>query len=218
MLEELKQEVWECNLELPKNGLVVMTSGNVSGRDMQTGYVVIKPSGYSYEKMKPKDMVVLDLGGKIIEGHLSPSIDTDTHLFLYRNRLDINGICHTHSTFASTFAVLGESIPPYVTTSALLGGEVPLGKFVPIGGNEIAQVILDTIGDKFAILMQNHGVFTIGHSATHATKVAVELEEIAKITYFALLRGTPIRLSKEQLKETSGMYTNEYGQSSIKNA
>ena len=218
MLEGLKQEVWECNLELPKNGLVVMTSGNVSGRDLQTGYVVIKPSGYSYEKMKPEDMVVLDPDGRIIEGQLSPSIDTDTHLFLYRNRLDIHGICHTHSTFASTFAVLGETIPPYVTTSALLGGEVPLGKFVPIGGNEIAQEILDTIGDKFAILMQNHGVFTIGQNARHATKVAVELEEVAKITYFALLRGTPIRLSEKQLTETSGMYTNKYGQSTNKNA
>jgi L-ribulose-5-phosphate 4-epimerase len=213
MLEELKQEVWKCNLELPKNGLVVMTSGNVSGRDIHTGYVVIKPSGYSYEKLKSEDMVVLDLEGKIIEGHLAPSIDTATHLYLYRNRPDIHGICHTHSTFASTFAVLGETIPPYVTTSALLGGEVPLGKFVPIGGDNIAQEILDTIGDKFAIIMQNHGVFTIGHDARHATKVAVELEEVAKITYFALLRGNPIRLSEEQLRETSGMYTNEYGQS-----
>ena len=217
MLEELRQEVWECNLELPKNGLVVMTSGNVSGRDIHTGYVVIKPSGYSYEKLKPEDMVVLDLEGKIIEGHLAPSIDTATHLYLYRNRPDIHGICHTHSTFASTFAVLGETIPPYVTTSALLGGEVPLGRFVPIGGDNIAQEILDTIGDKFAILMQNHGVFTIGYDARHATKVAVELEEVAKITYFALLRGNPIRLSEEQLRETSGMYANAYGQSPTKN-
>jgi len=113
---------------------------------------------------------------------------------------------------------LGETIPPFVTTSALLGGEVPLGKFVPIGGDNIAREILDMIGDKFAIIMQNYGVFTIGYDARHATKVAVELEEVAKITYFALLRGNPIRLSEEQLRETSGMYENAYGQSPIDNA
>ena len=112
---------------------------------------------------------------------------------------------------------MGETIFPYVTKSALLGGEVPLGRFVPVGGDNIAQEILDTIGDKFAILMQNHGVFTIGYDARHATKVAVELEEVAKITYFALLRGNPIRLSEEQLRETSGMYTDKYGQSPTKN-
>jgi len=163
-------------------------------------------------------MVVLDLEGKIIEGHLTPSIDTATHLYLYRNRPDIHGVCHTHSTFASTFVVLGETIPPCLITSALLGGEVPLGRFVSIGGDNIAQEILDTIGDKFAILMQNHGVFTIGHDARHAAKVAIELEEVAKITYFALLRGNPIRLSEKQLRETSGMYANAYGQSSNDNA
>jgi len=113
---------------------------------------------------------------------------------------------------------LGETIPPYVTTSALLEGEEPLGKFVSISGDNIAREILETTGDKFAILMQNHGVFTIGLDARHATKVAVELEEVAKITYFALLRGTPIHLSEEQLSETSGMYTDKYGQSLIDNA
>jgi L-ribulose-5-phosphate 4-epimerase len=212
MLEELRQIVWECNLELPKYKLVVMTSGNVSGRDPTTGYVVIKPSGYSYEKLTPEDMVVVDLNGNLIEGQLKPSVDTDTHLYIYRHRPDVGGIVHTHSTFASTFAALGEPIPACLTTSAMLGGEVPLGKFVAIGGEEIGKELLAKIGDKLAIIMQNHGVFTIGKDARQATKIAIEVEEIAKITYFALLRGKPIILTEEQLKETQGLYQNVYGQ------
>jgi L-ribulose-5-phosphate 4-epimerase len=212
MLEELRQVVWECNLELPKYKLVVMTSGNVSGRDPKTGYVVIKPSGYSYEKLTPEDLVVVDLYGNVIEGYLKPSVDTDTHLYIYRNRPDVGGIVHTHSTFASTFAVLGEPIPPCLTASAMLGGEVPIGKFVAIGGEEIGKELLAKIGDKLAIIMQNHGVFTIGKDAHQATKVAIEIEEIAKITYFALLRGNPIILTEEQIKETQGLYDNIYGQ------
>ena len=212
MLEELRQVVWECNLELPKYKLVVMTSGNVSGRDPKTGYVVIKPSGYSYEKLTPEDLVVVDLYGNVIEGYLKPSVDTDTHLYIYRNRPDVGGIVHTHSTFASTFAVLGEPIPPCLTASAMLGGEVPIGKFVAIGGEEIGKELLAKIGDKLAIIMQNHGVFTIGKDAHQATKVAIEIEEIAKITYFALLRGNPIILTEEQIKEIQGLYDNIYGQ------
>jgi L-ribulose-5-phosphate 4-epimerase len=212
MLEEFREIIWDCNLELPKYRLVVMTSGNVSGRDPKTGYIVIKPSGYSYEKLQPKDMVIVDLDGKIIEGKLSPSVDTETHLYIYRNRPDVGGIVHTHSTYASTFAALGEPIPPCLTASAMLGGEIPLGGFVPIGGKEIGAEIIRKIGDKLAIIMQNHGVFTIGKDARQATKMAVEVEEIAKITYFALLRGKPIRLDENQIKATQGLYQNVYGQ------
>ncbi len=212
MLEELRKIVCECNLELPKYKLVVMTSGNVSGRDPKTGYIVIKPSGYSYEAMTPEDMVVMDLDGKVIEGHLAPSVDAETHLYVYRERPDVGGIVHTHSTYASTFAALGEPIPPCLTASTMLGGEIPLGKFVPIGGKEIGKEIVDKIGNKLAIIMQNHGVFTIGKDARQATKMAVEVEEIAKITYLALLRGKPILLDESQIKATHGLYTEVYGQ------
>jgi L-ribulose-5-phosphate 4-epimerase len=129
-------------MELPKNGLVVMTSGNVSGRDSETGLVVIKPSGFSYEKMTPQHMVIVDLEGKVVEGELTPSIDTATHLYLYRHRPDVGGVVHTHSTYASVFAALGKPIFPCVTTAALLGGEIPLGGFVPIGGEAIGREIL----------------------------------------------------------------------------
>jgi L-ribulose-5-phosphate 4-epimerase len=212
MLETLKQVVYECNMELPKNGLVVMTSGNVSGRDPESGLVVIKPSGYSYAKMTAQDMVVVDLDGQVVEGHLTPSIDTSTHLHIYRFRPDVGGVVHTHSTFASVFAVLGKPIPSCTTTSTMLGGEIPLGDFIPIGGKAIGEEILQKIGDKLGIVMQNHGVFTIGRDAYHATKLAVELEEIAKITYFAMLAGNPIVLTPEQVELTRHMYENDYGQ------
>ncbi|MBE7553893.1 MAG: class II aldolase/adducin family protein [Anaerolineales bacterium] len=211
-LEALRQEVWKCNLELPKNGLVKMTSGNVSARDPETGLVVIKPSGYSYEDLTPADMVIVNLEGDVVEGHLKPSVDTATHLYIYRHRLDVFGVAHTHSPYATSFAALGESIPACLTTTAMLGGEIPLGGYVPIGGEAIGEEIVKKIGHSLAIVMQNHGVFTIGRSARQATKMAVEVEEIAHITHLALLRGKPIMLTLEQIAEVSDLYTNTYGQ------
>jgi L-ribulose-5-phosphate 4-epimerase len=212
MLKELRELVWKCNLELPKNGLVKMTSGNVSARDPESGLVVIKPSGYSYEEMMPADMVVVDLEGDVIEGHLKPSVDTNTHLYIYRHRPDVFGIVHTHSPYATTFAVLGEPIPACLTATAMLGGEVPLGGYVPIGGEAIGAEIVNKIGNSLAIIMQNHGVFTIGPSAKAATKMAIEVEEIAKITHMAMLRGEPIMLTEDQVGEIADMYSNLYGQ------
>jgi L-ribulose-5-phosphate 4-epimerase len=212
MLEALRKEVWKCNLELPKNDLVKMTSGNVSGRDPETGLVVIKPSGYRYEDLTPGHMVVVDLDGKVVEGDLAPSIDTDTHLYVYRHRPDVFGMAHTHSPYASTFAALGQPIPACLTASAMLGGEVPLGGYVPIGGEAIGAEIVRKIGKSLAIIMQNHGVFTIGLSARVAAKMAVEVEEIAKITHLAMTRGQPIILRPEQIAEMVDLYANRYGQ------
>jgi L-ribulose-5-phosphate 4-epimerase len=212
MLDELRQIVWKCNLELPKNGLVRMTSGNVSARDPETGLVVIKPSGYGYDEMRPEDMVVVDLAGQVHEGHLKPSVDTETHLHVYARRPDVFGICHTHSPYCGTFAALGQPIPACLTTSAMLGGEIPVGAYVPIGGAAIGAEILRSIGHARAIIMQNHGVFTIGSSPQQATKFAVEVEEIAEIVHHALLRGKPIILTPEQLAETGDLYQNVYGQ------
>ena len=212
MLEKLREEVWSCNMELSKNDLVKMTSGNVSGRDPETNLVVIKPSGVRYEKLTPENLVVVDLDGEVLEGDLKPSMDTETHLYVYRHRPDVLGIGHTHSVYASIFAARGMPIPPCLTASAMLGGEVPLGGFVPIGGELIGKEIVAKIGRALAIVMQNHGVFTIGSSATQATKMAVEVEDIAKITYYAMLAGDPIILTEEQIEITSEMYKHDYGQ------
>lgn len=212
MLSELREIVYECNLELPKNDLVKMTSGNVSGRDPETGMVVIKPSGVRFEELTPDHMVIVDLDGRVVEGDFQPSVDTDTHLYVYQHRPDVFGMVHTHSPYASVFAVLGEPIPACLTTCAMLGGEVPIGGFAPIGGEDIGREILDKIGRSLAIVMQNHGVFTIGSSPQEATKMAVEVEEIAKITHFAMMRGTPIQLEKEQVDYMVDLYRNKYGQ------
>lgn len=212
LLEQLRKTVWECNLELPKNDLVKMTSGNVSGRDPASGLVVIKPSGFRYEEMTPAHMVVVDLDGRVVEGNLKPSTDTDTHLYVYRRRPDVFGMAHTHSPYATTFAVLGQPIPACLTASAMLGGEIPLGGYAPIGGEEIGQEIINKIGRALAIIMQNHGVFTIGSSPQQATKMAIEVEEIAKITHLAMVRGQPIPLAPEQIDYMVNLYQNEYGQ------
>jgi L-ribulose-5-phosphate 4-epimerase len=212
LLPELREIVCKCNQVLPEKDLVRMTSGNVSGRDPESGLIVIKPSGVAFEDLQPEHMVVVDLEGQIVEGDLKPSTDTDTHLYVYARREDVFGIVHTHSVYASTFAVLGEPIPACLTTCAMLGGEIPLGGFAPIGGEDIGQEIIDKIGRAKAIVMQNHGVFTIGRSAEEATKMAVEVEDIAKISYLALARGNPIIMSAEQVDYMVDLYENRYGQ------
>lgn len=212
LLEQLREIVCKCNMELPKTDLVRGTSGNVSGRDPQTGLVVIKPSGVNFEDLTPESMVVVDLDGNVVEGDLKPSTDTDTHLYVYERRADVLGIVHTHSPYASSFAALGQPIPACLTTCGMLGGEVPLGGYAPIGGQDIGQEIIDKIGRSLAIIMQNHGVFTIGSSAQQATKMAVEVEEIAKITHLAMLRGQPIMLSESQIDYMVDLYQNKYGQ------
>lgn len=211
-LKELREIVWKCNLELPKNDLVKMTSGNVSGRDRDSGLVVIKPSGFSYEEMTPSHMVIVDLEGRVIEGDYKPSTDTDAHLYIYRHRTDVFGVVHTHSPYATSFAVVGKPIKACLTASAMLGGDIPIGNYAPIGGDAIGAEIIAKIGQSFAILMQNHGVFTIGYSPQHATKLAVEVEEIAKITHLAMSQGDPILLSPEQIDHMVNLYLHEYGQ------
>lgn len=171
MLEKIKAELVQLHNELYQNGLVKWTSGNISARDTQSGLVVIKPSGVLYADLMPELMVVIDLDGNIIEGSLKPSSDTATHLYVYRNRTDLNGIVHTHSPFATAFAAVGKPIPPVLTAICdEFGGEIPVGGFAPIGDAAIGKEIVQSIGSNTAILMQNHGVFTIGTSAKAAVK------------------------------------------------
>jgi L-ribulose-5-phosphate 4-epimerase len=155
---------------------------------------------------------VVDLDCRVVEGDLKPSTDTDTHLYVYRHRPDVFGIVHTHSPYATSFAALGQSIPACLTTSAMLGGEIPLGGYASIGGEEIGREIIQKIGRSLAVVMQNHGVFTIGSSPWQATKMAIEVEEIAKITHLAMLRGQPILLTPGQVESMVDLYQHEYGQ------
>lgn len=212
MLRELRQEVYELLLELPKNRLVTMHSGTVSGRDPASGLIVIKPTGFRYDKLKPSDLIVMDIDGKRIEGDLKPSSDTETHLYMYQHRPDVHGIVHTHSPFASIFAVLGKPIPPVMTSAALLGGEIPIGGYAPVGGEDIGSEIMAKIGECKAIVMQSHGVYTFAPTVWKATVYAVEVEDLAKIAHYAMLHGDPIVLSDEQVKEYQNIYATYYGQ------
>jgi len=213
MLERLREEVCEMNLELSRNRLVTMFSGNVSGRDPETNYVVIKPSGMSYRNMKPEDMVIVDMNGNVVEGKHKPSVDTLTHLYIYKHRLDVNGITHTHSNYATSFAVLGQSIPVYLTAMADdFGGPVPCTDYAPVGSEAIGREILRVIGKSPAVLVKNHGVFTIGKSPSEALKIAVMLEDIAKTIHLALLRGKPEEIPPEEVERAYNWHQKFYGQ------
>jgi len=213
MLEKLRREVCRWNQELPRNGLVAWTSGNVSARDPKTGLIVIKPSGVVYEALTPENMVIVDLEGKRIEGKLNPSVDTPTHLYIYKQRPDAGGIVHTHSNFATAFAAVGKPIPAILTAICdEFGGEIPVGKFAPIGGEEIGREVVRAIGASPAILMQNHGVFTLGKDAGAAVKAAVMVEDIARTVFYAMQLGRPIAIPKAMVAQLHKRYTDKYGQ------
>lgn len=213
VLETLKDELLKLNLELPKNNLVAWTAGNVSARDAETGLVAIKPSGVRYEDLKAGDMVILDLNGKIIEGDLKPSSDTASHLYIYRHRPDVNGIVHTHSRYATAFAAVGRSIPCVLTAMGdEFGGPIPCGGFALIGDEEIGKLVVESIGDSPAVLLKNHGVFTIGKTAQDAVKAAVMTEDVAATVWLAMSLGNPDVIAPEDIKRLHDRYTNVYGQ------
>ena len=213
MLEALREQVWKLHLELPKNDLVRWTGGNVSGRDPQTGLVVIKPSGVKYPDLQPEHLVVLNVDGKVVEGNLSPSSDTASHLYIYRHRPEVGGIVHTHSPYATAFAAAGKPIPVYLTAIAdEFGGPIPVGGFALIGGEEIGQVVVAAIGSSPAVLLKNHGVFTIGKNAEAAVKAAVMTEDVARTVWYALQLGTPDVIPAEDVAKLHDRYTNVYGQ------
>lgn len=195
MLEKLKQEVYEANMELPRRGLITYTWGNVSGIDREKGLFVIKPSGVDYDRLQPSDMVVMDLEGNKVEGEMNPSSDTATHLELYRAFKEIGGIVHTHSPHATAWAQAGRALPCYGTTHAdYFYGEIPCARNLTAeeieAGYEMntGKVIVETFEGKNpayipAVLCKNHGPFTWGKDAAEAVHNAVVLEEIARMNY-----------------------------------
>jgi L-ribulose-5-phosphate 4-epimerase len=213
MLEKLREEVYRLHLELPRNNLVAWTSGNVSGRDPESGLVVIKPSGIMYEDLRPENMVIVNLDGKVVEGSYKPSSDTATHLYIYHHRTDVGGIVHTHSTYATAFAAVGKPIPPFLTAICdEFGGPIPVGGFALIGGEQIGEEVVRSIGNNKAILMQNHGVFTIGKNARAALKSAVYVEDAARTMFYALQMGEVVPIPPDQVAKLHKRYTEEYGQ------
>ena len=215
ILEKLRNEVCELHQELPDNHLVAWTSGNISGRDPETGLVVIKPSGIKFRDLRPSNMVVVDLDGKLVEGDYKPSSDTASHCYIYRQRPDVFGVVHTHSRYATAFAAVGKPIPCVLTAIAdEFGGDIPCGGFALIGGEEIGQVVVSTLANSNSpgVLLQNHGVFTVGANAEAAVKAAVMVEDNAAIVWTALQLGQPIPMAHDDIAKLHHRYSYVYGQ------
>jgi len=213
MLDELKAEVCRLHRELPRNGLVVWTLGNVSGRDPASGMVVIKPSGVLYDELTPANHVVVDPDGNVVEGTLAPSSDTATHLYIYRHRPDVNGVVHTHSCYATAFAAVGRPIPACLTEIGdEFGGPIPCAGFSLIGDEQIGKLVVEHIGSSPAILLRQHGVFTIGPTPRAAVKAAVMVENAARTVWLASQLGEVADISPENLARLHDRYRNVYGQ------
>jgi len=215
LLKEIREDLVELNQALLKYGLCTWTSGNVSARDSESGLVAIKPSGVMFPDLTPENMVVVDLDGNVRDGDLQPSSDTASHLYVYEHMSHVNGVVHTHSNYATAFAALGEPIPVYLTAIAdEFGGPIPCGDFALIGGEEIGKAIIESIGKSPAVLLKNHGVFTVGKTPKAALKAAVMVEDVAKTVAIALQLGKPQEIPSEVVTKLHDRYSTAYGQKS----
>jgi L-ribulose-5-phosphate 4-epimerase len=214
-VDRLRSEITELHAELVRYGLVVWTAGNVSARVPGENLMVIKPSGLDYDQLTPESMVVCDLDGNPLEGGLAPSSDCASHAYVYRAMPDVGGVVHTHSTYASAWAARGEAVPCVLTAMAdEFGGEIPIGPFALIGGDEIGKGIVSTLSEHRspAVLMRNHGVFTIGRNARAAVKAAVMCEDVARTVHLARLLGEPMPIPADAIDALYDRYQNVYGQ------
>ncbi|TRW44428.1 L-ribulose-5-phosphate 4-epimerase [Georgenia yuyongxinii] len=214
-----RARVAALHAELPRWELVVWTAGNVSERVPGADLFVIKPSGVSYDELAPELMVVCDLqGDKIDDGtgaHLQPSSDTAAHAYVYRHMAHVGGVVHTHSTYATAWAARGEPIPCVLTMMAdEFGGDVPVGPFALIGDDSIGRGIVETLQGSHspAVLMRNHGPFTVGKDARAAVKAAVLCEEVARTVHIARQLGEPTRIPPADIEKLFDRYQNVYGQ------
>ena len=217
-IAKVRQVVSDLHQELVKNKLVVWTGGNVSERikfeDGSPDLFVIKPSGVSYEELTEAEMVVCDLDGNVVAGNHKPSSDTAAHAYVYRNMPEVSGVVHTHSNYACAWAAIGELIPCVLTAIAdEFGGEIPVGPFAIIGDDSIGKGIVATLSGHRspAVLMQNHGVFTIGPNAKSAVKAAVMCEDAAKSVFIARQLGKPIAIAQADIDSLHSRYQNVYG-------
>ena len=215
VVAEVRREVAALHAELPRNGLVVWTAGNVSARVPGHDLLVIKPSGVSYDELTPENMVVCDLEGRLVEGEHAPSSDTAAHAYVYKHMPEVNGVVHTHSTYATAWAARAEPIPCVLTMMGdEFGGEIPIGPFALIGDDSIGHGIVSTLSGhrSKAVLMQNHGPFTIGKSAKAAVKAAVLCEEVARTVHISRQLGNPLPIAQSDIDSLFERYQNAYGQ------
>jgi L-ribulose-5-phosphate 4-epimerase len=219
-VEEARRVVAALHAELADAGLVAWTSGNISGRVPGADLMVIKPSGVRYGELAPESMVVCDLDGTRVEGDLSPSSDTASHAYVYRHMPEVGGVVHTHSRYATAWAARGEPIPCVLTAMAdEFGGEIPVGPFAPIGGDEIGRAIVATLSGHRspAVLLASHGVFTIGRTPRDAVKAAVMCEDVAATVHLARTLGGVAPLPGGTVDALYRRYQAEYGQRGNRN-
>lgn len=212
---QLRTEVCALHAELTRWDLVVWTSGNVSARVPGHDLMVIKPSGVAYDELTPESMVVCDLRGRVVDGELSPSSDTEAAAYVFRHLDQVGGVVHTHSTYATAWAARGEPIPCVLTMMAdEFGGPVPVGPFAPIGDDSIGRGIVGTLSGSRspAVLMSNHGVFTIGATAATAVKAAVLCEEAARTVHLCRQLGEPRPIAPADVDALYARYQGHYGQ------
>jgi L-ribulose-5-phosphate 4-epimerase len=211
----LRAEVAALHAELVRYGLVVWTSGNVSARVPGYDLLVIKPSGVPYEDLTPAAMILCDLTGQVVDGGFAPSVDTAAHAYVYRHMPQVGGVVHTHSPYACAWAAVGEPVPCVLTAMAdEFGGEIPVGPFALIGDDSIGQGIVETLSGHRspAVLMRNHGVFTIGATARAAVKAAVMCEDVARSVHLARQLGQPVPIARHDIDHLYTRYHTAYGQ------
>jgi L-ribulose-5-phosphate 4-epimerase len=211
----LRQELVALHAELVRYDLVAWTAGNVSARVPGEDLFAIKPSGVSYDDLTAESIVVCDLDGKLVEGELSPSSDTAAHAYVYRAMPEVGGVVHTHSRYATAWAARGEAIPCVLTAMAdEFGGEIPVGPFALIGNDDIGKGIVATLAGHRspAVLMRNHGVFSIGADARSAVKAAVMCEDVARTVHLARAGGPLVPIAAEDIDALYDRYQNVYGQ------
>ena len=214
---EIRRQVADLHAELPRNDLVVWTAGNVSARVPGADLLVIKPSGVRYEEITAENMVVTDLNANLVDGDLAPSSDTAAHAYVYQHMPHVGGVVHTHSTYATAWAARGEPIPCVLTMIAdEFGGDIPVGPFALIGDDSIGRGIVETLDGhrSTAVLMSNHGVFTIGKDARAAVKSAVLCEDVARTVHIARQLGTPLPIEQSHVDALYDRYQHAYGQES----
>jgi L-ribulose-5-phosphate 4-epimerase len=213
--EQLLREVYEANLGIFRAGLVTMHSGNASGIDRRRGLVIIKPSGMDYDRLRPADLVVTDLEGRKVKGKWKPSVDLPHHLYIYKHRPEIGGVIHTHSNYATSFALLGHPIPIYLTAIAdEFGAEIACAPYVDNQSDHIGEAILKCMNRAPAVLLAQHGAFAFGPTPRDAFKTAVMLEDVAKTCHLALLLGRPKPLPASEVRKWFERYHTTYGQKS----
>ena len=214
-IRRLRVEVAALHAELPRNELVVWTAGNVSARVPGRDLLVIKPSGVSYDELTPEAMVVTDLQANLVEGDRAPSSDTAAHAYVYAQLPEVGGVVHTHSTYATAWAARGEPIPCVLTMIAdEFGGEIPIGPFALIGDDSIGRGIVEALRDSSspAVLMRNHGPFTIGRTARAAVKAAVMVEDVARTVHISRQLGDAPPIGAADVAALFDRYQKVYGQ------